>query len=450
LIRQTAKNPIISVERKTNIIMSTETNTKPAGNKQGWIVTIAGTLALLSLGVLYAWSVVKANIPEAWNWADSQKSLPYSTACVIFSLSTILGAKLLGKYGPRVVVTAGGILAGLGMILPSFSTSPWVYTLAFGLLVGAGIGFVYSTASPTALKWFPASKTGLISGIVVAGFGMGSAWVAPLARATIASIGLQTTMLYFGIGMAVAVVIFAQFMRFPPAGYIPAETGTRKAAKVAARDFSTGEVVRTWQFYLIWIAFAFGSGAGLMVIGNLASIVKDQIGLAAFSAVAVSALAIGNGGGRVLYGVLSDKIGRKNVMLIAFIFQAVLIFVLTYFVKGSAYVNAPVLLVFVALIGANYGANLAVFPAMTKDYYGPKNFAMNYGIVYTAWGLGGFMLSQLAGTIRDTTGNYNQAYLLAAVMLIIAAILMGILKSPQIAKEASVPVVAGNPAPTAE
>jgi nitrate/nitrite transporter NarK len=279
---------------------------------------------------------------------------------------------------------------------------------------------------------------------------MGSAWVAPLARATIASIGLQTTMLYFGIGMAVAVVIFAQFLRFPPAGYIPAETGTKKAAKVAARDFSTGEVVRTWQFYLIWIAFAFGSGAGLMVIGNLASIVKDQIGLAAFSAVAVSALAIGNGGGRVLYGVLSDKIGRKNVMLIAFIFQAVLIFVLTYFVKGSAYVNAPVLLVFVALIGANYGANLAVFPAMTKDYYGPKNFAMNYGIVYTAWGLGGFMLSQLAGTIRDTTGNYNQAYLLAAVMLIIAAILMGILKSPQIAKEASVPVVAGSPAAASE
>lgn len=436
-------------ERKNIITMSMETSTNPAGNKQGWIVTIAGTCALLSLGVLYAWSVLKANIPDAWNWADSQKSLPYSTACVIFSLATILGAKLLGKYGPRVVVTAGGVLAGLGMIIPSFSTSPWVYTLAFGLLIGTGIGFVYSTASPTALKWFPGSKTGLISGIVVAGFGMGSAWVAPLARTTISLIGLQATMLYFGLGMAALVIILAQFMRFPPAGYVPVETGAKKsAAKIASKDFSTKEVVRTWQFYLIWIAFAFGSGAGLMVIGNLASIVKDQIGLVAFSAIAVSALAIGNGAGRVLYGLLSDKIGRRNVMLIAFIFQAVLIFVLTYFVKGSSYVNVPVLMAFVALIGANYGANLAVFPAMTKDYYGSKNFAMNYGIVYTAWGLGGFMLSQIAGSIRDTTGNFNQAYLLAAVMLIIAAILMGILKSPQIAKEASVPVVTGSPAPT--
>jgi nitrate/nitrite transporter NarK len=256
-------------------------------------------------------------------------------------------------------------------------------------------------------------------------------------------------MLYFGLGMAALVIILAQFMRFPPAGYVPVETGAKKStAKVASKDFSTKEVVRTWQFYLIWIAFAFGSGAGLMVIGNLASIVKDQIGLVAFSAIAVSALAIGNGAGRVLYGLLSDKIGRRNVMLIAFIFQAVLIFVLTYFVKGSSYVNVPVLMAFVALIGANYGANLAVFPAMTKDYYGSKNFAMNYGIVYTAWGLGGFMLSQIAGSIRDTTGNFNQAYLLAAVMLIIAAILMGILKSPQIAEEASVPVVTGSPAPT--
>ena len=159
-----------------------------------------------------------------------------------FRSATILGAKLLGKYGPRVVVTAGGILAGLGMIISQ------LFHLPLGLYPGLrsarrlGIGFVYSTASPTALKWFPASKTGLISGIVVAGFGMGSAWVAPLARTTIASIGLQTTMLYFGIGMAVVVVIFAQFMRFPPVGMSPAETGTKKAAKeLPPRIFPPGK-----------------------------------------------------------------------------------------------------------------------------------------------------------------------------------------------------------------
>ena len=425
--------------------MSTEGKTKPDGTKQGVIVTAAGTIALLSMGVLYAWSVIKANIPAAWGWADFQKSLPFSTACVILPFTTILGAKLLGKYGPRKVVTAAGVLAGLGMIIPSQSTSPWVHTIAFGLLIACGIGFTYSSASPTSMKWFPESKTGLISGIVVAGFGMGSAWVAPLARVSINLHGLQSTMLYFGFGMTVMVVLCAQFMRFPPKGYIPAgEVSHENSPSAPTREFLPMELFRTWQFYLIWIAFAFGSGAGLMVIGNLALIVKDQIGLVAFSAVAVSALAFGNGGGRVLYGLLSDKVGRKAVLLTAFLSQAVLIFALMKFTAGSSFVNAPLLMVLVALIGANYGANLAVFPALTRDYYGPKNYAMNYGIVNTAWGLGGFMLSQLAGTIRDTTGTYNQAYILSTVMLIIAAILTGFLKSPQQNNESSVPDKPGN------
>ncbi len=431
--------------------MSTNTENKSAVANKGWLVTVAGTCALLALGVLYAWSVIKANIPAEWGWADSQKSLPYSVACVVFSLMTLVGARLLSKYGPRVVVSAGGVLAGLGVIISSMSTSPWVYTLAFGVLLGSGIGFVYASASPTALKWFPASKTGLISGIVVAGFGMGSAWVAPLARTLIASIGLQTTMLYLGIGMLVVVVAFAQLLQFPPTGFVPAGSVPAKTTTaVKKQDFTPGETVKTWQFYLLWITFAFGSGAGLMVIGNLASIVKEQIGLAAVSAVAVSALALGNGGGRVLYGVLSDKIGRKNVLLIAFVFQAALIYGLSFVVQDSALATVPVLMALVALIGANYGANLAVFPAMTKDYYGLKNFAMNYGIVYTAWGLGGFMLSQLAGAIKDATGSFNNAYLLAAAMLVVAAVLMAVLKSPQPTAETAKTVKADAPAMNAD
>ncbi len=405
---------------------------------KGWLVTFAGTAALLALGVLYAWSIFKANFPDEWGWTESQKSLPYSVAAVVFSLMTMVGARLMVKYGPRITVSIGGLFAGLGVIISSFSSSPLIFTLAFGVLLGTGIAFVYSTASPTALKWFPASKTGLISGIVVAGFGMGSAWVAPLARSLMASLGLQTTMLYLGIGMLVVVVGFAQLLQVPPKGFVPEEDASTKNTKASTSvDFTGKETARTWQFYAIWITFAFGSGAGLMVIGSLASIVKDQIGLPAFSAIAVSALAIGNGGGRVLYGLLSDKIGRRNVLLIAFLFQSALITGLYFWGSDSILANPTVLMIFVALIGANYGANLAVFPAMTKDYYGSKNFAVNYGIVYTAWGLGGFMVSQLASVIKDNYGDFGYAYLLAAGMLMIAAGIMLALKSPQTSKDLS-------------
>lgn len=409
---------------------------KNAVKNNGWLVTIAGTCALLALGVLYAWSVFKANIPVEWGWTEAEKTLPYSVAAVVFSIMTLVGARLLVRFGPRIVVSAGGVLAGLGVIISSFSSAPGAFTLAFGVLLGTGIGFVYSSAGPAALKWFPASRTGLISGIVVSGFGMGSAWVAPLARALMESVGLQTTMLYLGTGMLIAVVGFAQLLKFPPQDFVPEGDEPAKTTTTNTKtDFSPRETARTWQFYFMWITFAFGSGAGLMVIGNLASIVNDQIGLPAFSAIAVSALALGNGGGRILYGILSDKIGRRNVLMIAFLWQAALISGLFFLGSDSVLANAPVLMVFVAMIGANYGANLAVFPAMIKDYYGPKNLAMNYGIVYTAWGLGGFMVSQLASSIKDATGSYANAYLLAAGMLIVAAGMMYALKSPQTIKE---------------
>jgi MFS transporter, OFA family, oxalate/formate antiporter len=402
------------------------------GIRTGWLVTIAGTAALLALGVLYAWSVFKANIPAEWGWLEAQKSMPYAVACVVFSIMTLVGARLLVRFGPRLVVSAGGVMAGLGVILSSFSTSPLAFTLAFGGLLGSGIGFVYASAGPAALRWFPASKTGLISGIVVSGFGMGSAWVAPLARTLIQSIGLQNTMLYLGIGMLIVVVGFAQLLKFPPDGYTAEEKSATKGSAVDNRlNHTVGETVRTWQFYFMWITFAFGSGAGLMIIGNLASIVAVQIGLPALSAISITALALGNGAGRILYGLLSDNIGRKNVLLIAFIGQAVLISSLFLAEMNALLANTPLLMIFVALVGANYGANLAVFPAMTKDYFGPKNFAMNYGIVYTAWGLGGFMVSQLASSIMDTYNSFEFAYLLAAAMLVVAAVMMWAMKPPQ-------------------
>jgi MFS transporter, OFA family, oxalate/formate antiporter len=414
--------------------MATNTGAaRPAGRASGWIVTACATGALLALGVLYAWSVVKQEIPDAWGWNASQKTLPYAVAIVLFSVMTAVGGRLQDRFGPRLVMTAGGIFAGVGMILSGATTSPWVFTFTFGVLLGTGIGFVYGSGTPAAVKWFPAHRTGMIAGIVVAGFGMGAAWVAPLAKALIDAYGVQTTLILLGVGMLVVIVGLAQFVKPPPAGYIPPGTvrQSSSAPATSGMDFAPAQVLGTWQFYVLWLAFAFGAGAGLMIIGNLASIVGTQAMLPAVAAVAVTALAIGNGLGRVASGMLSDRFGRRIVLSVAFVFQGALILVLASVVEGSALATTAVMLILAALIGANYGANLAVFPAITRDYFGIKNFGSNYGLVYTAFGLGGFMISLGAGVINDATGTFSYAYYMAAALLVVAVGLMAIARPPR-------------------
>ncbi|HOW69198.1 MAG TPA: OFA family MFS transporter [Phycisphaerae bacterium] len=404
---------------------------------RGRIVTIAGLGINLALGVLYSWSVLSKEIPSAWGWTETGKSWPYACACLVFCLVMVPGGRMQDRIGPRIVATLGGVLVGIGMILASFTTTLTGYLIGFGLLAGAGIGCGYASATPPAVKWFPAKKTGLIAGLVVAGFGLASVYIAPLATHLAQKFGLQTTMLLFGLGFLVVVVGLAQLLVAPPKGYIPPGTPPAKpgAAAVRKEDFTPGEMLATWQFYVLWFMYACGAGAGLMIISKLAKIAQDQAGLK-LGFVLVAVLAVGNGGGRIGAGLLSDRIGRKATMFICFVAQAVAIMALSR-ARADSFLAQPVVLALLsAVIGANYGANLALFPSVTKDYYGLKDFGVNYGLVFTAWGLGGFMLSLLAGKVYDQTHAFTFAYYCSAGLLLAAALVTFLVQPPQAKSQA--------------
>ncbi len=409
-----------------------EENTQEIKNR-GWQVTFAGLGINLALGVLYTWGVIKTAIPEAWNWSDTDKTLPYSIATLVFAFMTVPAGRLQDKIGPRWIALAGGICVGVGMILASQFTTPLGFVLCFGLLTGAGIGMGYACATPPAVKWFPANRTGLIAGLVVSGFGLAAAWISPLARELNKSFGLQTTMMIFGIAFLVIVSTLSQLLRNPPPGWKPqsppAAPGAAKP-KPATEDFTWSEMLRTPQFWLLWFMYAFAAGAGLMIIPQIATIVKDQAhNTNGF--VFIALLAVGNASGRILSGALSDKIGRKATMLIAFIAQAAILFSLRYVTQDSLFYPIAI------LIGMNFGANLALFPAVTKDFFGLKNFGVNYGFVFTAWGVGGFVLSQISSRVYDAAkaggggGNYYLAYLIAGGALILSAALAFALRAPK-------------------
>ncbi|HEY3374224.1 MAG TPA: OFA family MFS transporter [Candidatus Aquicultor sp.] len=415
---------------------------------RGWTVVSAATALNLALGVLYSWSIIAKALKEpieqgGFGWVATQTQLPYAVACGMFAIMMVFAGRAQDKFGPRIVATIGGALVGIGLIIASFASAHniiWAI-IGFGVLAGSGIGLGYASATPPAIKWFPPAKKGLISGIVVAGFGLASVYIAPLTTTLIKGQGINSTFMILGIGFFVVSILVSQALKNPPAGYVPAAaTAPRKDTKKAPaangkHDFEWFEMIRTPQFYLLWVMFALGAAAGLLTIGSLASIVSAKIAgastdvavlaeAAKWSSLMVAILAIANAGGRLIAGALSDLIGRVRTMRLVFFYQAVCMLL---FPELN---TIGMLIVGAMMVGFNYGALLSIFPSTTGDYYGTKNFGVNYGLVFTAWGFGGVFGPIMAGMIKDATGSFQLAFQISAGLCLLAGVISFLAKAP--------------------
>jgi len=420
------------------------------------MVTISGTGINLALGILYTWSIFKNAIKRsietggegAFAWDPASLNDPYAVCCIVFAFAMILAGKCQDRFGPGKTAFIGGILVGLGFLWISQTTGyvPWV--LGFGLLAGTGIGFGYAAATPPALKWFPPAKTGLIAGLVVSGFGLASVYIAPLSQFLLRIWGLQNAMLFFGIAFLIVVCGLSTLIVNPPAGYVPEVSATGANGKAPAVEKAFGAIttragiaadarktrpaaggregvgprhmMRTRAFYTIWCIYFIGAGAGLMVIGSVAGMAKRSMGELAFLVVAI--LAIGNAAGRIFAGVLSDKIGRRATLAVMLSFQTILM-LLAVPIVGSDTTSGVMLVLLATFIGFNYGTNLSLFPSLTKDYWGLKHFGINYGLVFTAWGVGGFFMGRLSQMLIAGSGSYTTSFLAAAILLFIGVAL---------------------------
>ena len=374
----------------------------------------------LALGVLYTWSLFKATIEKEFGWQGSQLNDPYALCCLVFAFAMIFAGRCQDRFGPRVTATAGGLLVGAGMVLISTTSNYQTWLLGFGVLVGLGIGCGYSSATPPALKWFPPAKTGLVAGLVVAGFGLAPVYLAPVSKWLLDDYGLQKAMLYLGVAFTVIVCGLAQMLKNPPAGFVAAPApAAGQATASAVQNATPGDLLRSPGFYLLWTIYCIGAGAGLMVISSISGMAKKSMGEHAFIAVAV--MAIGNAGGRIIAGVLSDKIGRRWTLMLVLGVQAALMF--TAIPITAAKDSAALTIVLLAtFIGFNYGANLALFPSFTKDLWGLKNFGMNYGVLFTAWGAGGFVFPKIQQVLTaGSGGSFQTALVLAGGLLVLAA-----------------------------
>ena len=408
-------------------------SSQPPATNRGWLVTFSGTGINLALGILYAWSLIKSAIAEekTFGWQSTQLNDPYALCCLIFAFAMVLAGRCQDKFGPRLTASIGGLLVGAGFVLCSTTNSYGLWLLGFGVLVGIGIGFGYSSATPPALKWFPPSRTGLIAGLVVAGFGLAPVYLAPASQYLLGHYQIQKTMLILGIAFVAIVCGLAQLLVNPPPGYVagpkPAPGATAKAVAASA---TPSEILRQPTFWLLWVIYFIGAGAGLMVIGSVSGMAKNSMG-SKWAFVAVAVMAIGNASGRILAGILSDKIGRRWTLCLVLLIQALLMFAAIP-VTASKDMAAVVIVLVAAFIGANYGANLALFPSYTKDLWGLKSFGMNYGVLFTAWGVGGLVLPRLQQTLTAKSGgSYTSSFITAGVLLLVGTALTFLIRPPQ-------------------
>jgi MFS transporter, OFA family, oxalate/formate antiporter len=451
-----------------------------------WLVVIGALIIQISLGAVYIWSVFQTPLKRAFpSWTEANVTLPAQLVLAFFALAVIFGGRIQDKLGPRKVATAGGIILGIGMILAkftgNFAASPqmsllWL-VLTFSMLGGIGIGAAYVCPIATCVKWFP-DKKGLITGLAVAGFGAGAFFFAPLAKGLISGVKYEllgaklfplpelevfNTFMALVIVFLIVVVIGAQFLKNPPAGYVPKGwTPPQRAAGSAAPkvDFTPTEMLKTPTFWLLWITYFFGCTAGLQIIMKASPIwqsfslgvvtppIPEEMfhSVTTAGAMAVSILAIFNALGRIMWGKISDNLGRKTTVIIMFFICGAAMLLLDSFRSYPLYIMGT------CIVGLCFGGFLALYPAVTADYYGTKHYGINYGWMFSAYGAGGIFGPFLAaglmnvvakvpylvtepgkGTVQKmfTIGNYKMAFVVAGSMCLLAGLMALLLKHPK-------------------
>lgn len=409
------------------------------GNR--WRFVGAALVMQLCLGVLYSWAVFRGPLTALHGWSKVQTIAPYRWSVLMFTVAMIIAGFWQDKKGPRLVGTVGGILMGTGVLLSAFiGNSVGGLIFGYGILGGLGVGFAYVTPIATCVKWFP-DKRGMIVGLAVMGFGAGSLIFAPLIEKLIGNnpeayaTTIPKTFIILSVVFYICVIGAAQVYRVPPAGYKPPGWEPPVATGAPTKeDFTPGEMVKTWQFWVLWVIYFLGTSVGITAIGQAKPIIVElSKGAAVMSGgAALGLMSLFNGVGRLAWGATSDKIGR-NMTTVA-MYCGYLIACLFFLRNATGFWQV---LIGLCIVGFSYGGYLAMMPSFTADYYGSKNIGANYGIIFTAWGICGFTVPKyFAGIMKaakesgNIAGGYNQVYFTLAIMAVVGIVLTLVVKRP--------------------
>ncbi|MCF0143701.1 MAG: OFA family MFS transporter [Firmicutes bacterium] len=410
--------------------------------KKRWFVLVVSCLINLCAGSIYAWSVfsvpMEAHLNETYGLGlvPGGLAIVFTIANMVGPITMIPGGKINDSLGPRWVVFIGGIIFGGGMFMCGFANSVLWLIICYSLGCGLGMGMIYGCNISNAVKFFP-DKKGVVGGLTTACYGISSVIIPPIANALNQSVGVTMSFKIFGVIFLVVICVGGLLQIKCPEEFIenfeinskaagtPAETvGEKPAVK---RDFPWNEMLKSPFFYLMLFMLMCGAVSGLMCISQASGMATSKVGMtASAAALAVSVLALFNTGGRVVAGLVSDKIGRLNTLLIA-LFCTIGGLVILAFAGNTPATFYPG----ICLIGISFGSFMGVFPAFTADQFGPKNNSVNFGIMFIGFAVAGYVGPTIMKTTLNSTGSYNLSFVLAAVLAVVGIVLLMIFKALQ-------------------
>ncbi len=393
-----------------------------------WGIAVAGFLMQIALGAVYAWSVFRIPLTRQFGWSVAQVTLTFTICIFMLGVAAFFGGLWLNKRGPRIVAVTAGILYGVGVFLAGWSSIglSWLY-LTYGLIGGIGIGLGYIVPVAVLVKWFP-DRRGLITGIAVGGFGAGALVTAPVATSLIQSVGVLATFKYLGIAYLVVTIVAGLFMRVPPEGWRPEgwSPSATQARQRAARDYTLGESLGTWQWWALWLILFLNVTAGISLISQESPIFQKFAGVTAIVAGSmVGIVSIGNSVGRIFWAWVSDGITRRWTFTVMFLLQVLLFWIL------PSLTGVTILTVVSFVILMCYGGGFGTMPAFAADYFGSKNVGPIYGLMLTAWGFASAFGPLLLANTLKSTGGYASGLHIIAVILILSTILPIMVRPPQ-------------------
>jgi MFS family permease len=401
--------------------------------KGRWMLVVLGMIINLCLGSIYSWSVFVKPLTDYFTGTLSQQVtasdilLPFSVFLAFFAIAMPFTGKYIEQYGPRNVTIIGGILTGLGWLLASFANSvPMLYVM-YGIIGGIGVGIAYGVPVAVSARWFP-DRRGLAVGLTVLGFGFSALITANLAGYFIGAYGVMNTFRIFGIAMIILTILLAMPLKFPTAGWKPA--GWTPPAPVAGQhvtcEFNRSQMLKTSSFYALWACYFIGCLAGLMAI-SIAKPVGTDVGIeTGLATMLVGFFAVFNGGGRPVFGALTDKFTPRNAAMVSFILIALASLLIWQVQSVTVYIIA-----FAVLWGC-LGGWLAIAPTTTGNFFGTCDYPRCYGVIFLAYGAGAIAGPQLAGFIKTSTGSYLGVFPIVLVLAVIGLVIaFAMLKPPQ-------------------